>query len=113
LITLQRLYQRDKGICHICTKRVQRLEDASREHVFPKFLGGTAGKRSENIKLAHKWCNQAKGSKLFRTEQHKNGWAIVDPNGKISDELYVMKIEADMIVDDLNRDKVYLDKSYE
>ena len=113
MITLRKLYQREKGICCICGKRVSNIEDATREHKVPKFLGGTAGYKSENIGLAHKWCNNAKGSKLFRVEQHKNGWVIVDPNGKLSDELYLMKIEADMIVDDLNRDKVYLDKNYE
>lgn len=112
MITLAKLAKRDKWICHICTKRVNSLADATREHVVPKHLGGTAGINSSNIKLAHRWCNEAKGKKLFRVEQHKNGWVIVDPNDVIGDIIYTTSFEPQEIVDSLNRDKIYLEKKY-
>ena len=110
MISLEKLFKRDKGICHICTKRVERLADASRDHAMPKFHGGRNDNR--NIFLAHKWCNETKGSRIFRVDQHKTGWAIVDPNGEIWETIYPTEIQALEIVDQLNRDKVYLEIRY-
>lgn len=113
MITLAQLYKRDKAICHICGDRVQRLTDATRDHIVPKALGGKVGRGSTNIALAHKWCNKRKGHKVFRAEQHSNGYVIVDPKGEIVSDVYPTQVEASIIAEEMNLDKVYLDNHYE
>lgn len=73
-ITLERLYHRDTGVCHICNGQCD-WNDYKREgvffivgkdyptidHVLPLAMGG---KHSwENVKLAHHSCNSAKGAR--------------------------------------------------
>lgn len=53
------LFIRDESICWLCNKTVTR-EQASRDHVIPKSLGGP--NRMENYKLAHKDCNSSRGN---------------------------------------------------
>lgn len=62
---LSKVYKRDKGICYICKKPVSKWA-ASRDHVYPRAMGGTAGRNSRNIKLAHKGCNLKKADKVLR-----------------------------------------------
>jgi hypothetical protein len=53
------LFIRDESICWLCNKPVTR-EQASRDHVIPKSLGGP--NHLENYKLAHKDCNSYRGN---------------------------------------------------
>ncbi len=110
MISLEKLARRDKWICHICDQRVERIEDASREHLNPRHLGGSKID-PRNIKLAHKWCNELKGKRYFSVEQDKGGWVIVDPNGNKSDP-HLTYSKALEIAQELNEDKLYLDKRY-
>lgn len=113
MITLSKLYRRDKAICHICGKRVERLSDATRDHIIPKLFGGSSGRGSSNIALAHRWCNKQKGHKVFRSEQHGTGWVVVDPKGEVVSDTYDSEIDARIIAEEMNADKVYLDEHYE
>ena len=61
------LYKRDKGICQLCGKRVnKRLEyphlmSASIDHIVPLAKGGSHG--YDNCQLAHFICNSLKGDR--------------------------------------------------
>lgn len=110
MIGLQQLAKRDKWICHICTYRVERLSDATREHLIPKFYGGS--NRPENIALAHTWCNKLKGSKIFRVEQNGTGYVVVDPSGEIVSDPYDSFIDAYSVVSEMNESKLYMNESY-
>ena len=57
---LSEVYKKDRGLCHLCGKVVKR-SDASRDHVIPKSWGGTAGRKGERLRLAHKNCNYIRG----------------------------------------------------
>lgn len=70
-ITLEKLYERDKGVCHICgghcdwedyEKRgdtfIAGLEYPSIDHVIPLAKGGPHS--WDNVKLAHHYCNTLK-----------------------------------------------------
>lgn len=85
-ITIELLYKRDKGVCHICggecdfsdyTHKVSKGVNAfvvgenypSIDHVVPLSKGGTH--QWDNVRLAHHYCNTRKGNKEFRVM--KNG----------------------------------------
>jgi len=102
--------KRDKQICHVCEKRVERLSEASRDHKTPKKYGGT--NNPENLALAHKWCNKEKGHKIFRAEQHGTGWVVVSPDGDIASDEYETHVEAFEIAQAMNGDKMYMDDNY-
>ena len=55
------IYIRDNGICGICKTRVP-LHEVTLDHIIPLVKGGEHSK--QNIQLAHRSCNSAKGSKL-------------------------------------------------
>lgn len=72
-ISVDKLIKRDKGVCHICGKRIdkddyKKVGDVfiagpmypSIDHVKPLALGGTH--TWENVKLAHKNCNEIKSA---------------------------------------------------
>ena len=74
-ITLERLYKRDKGVCHICGelcnyhdfKEEQGVFIAgesypSIDHVVPLSIGGEHS--WSNVKLAHRHCNSLKGNRV-------------------------------------------------
>ncbi|MCG0679858.1 hypothetical protein IMAU70100_01054 [Lactiplantibacillus plantarum] len=69
IISLQRLYVRDKGKCYLCGKHLVLNEDYNRtdaptiEHVIPICKGGT--NTWDNVKLACRKCNDEKGTKIF------------------------------------------------
>lgn len=71
-ITLDKLINRDKGICHICGQKVskntspQSAEYPSIDHLIPVSKGGTH--TWNNIKLAHRGCNTFKSNNLSRAE---------------------------------------------
>lgn len=58
-VSLDVLYRRYRGICWICRKFCPR-DKASRDHIFPKSLGGTDD--IKNLALAHKLCNSKRGN---------------------------------------------------
>ncbi|MDH5099762.1 HNH endonuclease [Lactobacillus kefiranofaciens] len=67
-ISLEKIYKRDHGICYICGKKLN-LDTyyndplaPTIEHVIPIIKGGTH--TWDNVKLACRECNTAKGSKL-------------------------------------------------
>lgn len=62
-IHLAAIYDRDRGICHLCCLPVARA-DATLDHVIPLSKGGSH--TFENVKLAHAVCNSRKGAKLLR-----------------------------------------------
>lgn len=53
-MNLRELYTRDRGLCNICGKKVQR-HAATQNHIWPIMFGGP--KVETNIKLAHRTCN--------------------------------------------------------
>lgn len=57
-ITVDEIYAKDNGVCHLCNKWVPRAE-ASRDHVKPRYHGGKT--TWSNIRLAHKKCNSRRG----------------------------------------------------
>lgn len=73
-ITLLKLIKRDKGICHICGKKVNTKTHSNHEeypsidHVLPVAKGGTH--TWDNVKLAHRGCNNKKRDKMFYEGVH-------------------------------------------
>lgn len=78
-ISLKKLYKRDKGICHICSRKcdyndynddnnifIVGKDYPSIDHVFPKSKGGTH--TWDNVKLAHMKCNTEKRDKIIYEE---------------------------------------------
>ena len=82
------LWNKEKGICHICKKSVPNpIQDTdilnynnypSRDHVFPKSIFNF--KTPMNIKLAHCSCNRKKGNLLlfdYRAKKLKNNPKVI------------------------------------
>jgi len=61
-ITIDLLFDRDRGICHICEEAVE-ITDAQMDHVIPLSRGGSHDPM--NVKLAHGRCNARKRDKLL------------------------------------------------
>lgn len=63
-ITLQKVYERDNGICKICGNPVNMNVDpldneyGSIDHIIPLSKGGTH--QWKNVQLAHRICNSIK-----------------------------------------------------
>jgi 5-methylcytosine-specific restriction endonuclease McrA len=70
-ISVEELYERDKGMCGICGKRVTRRQLlrglANRDHIVPASLGGT--NHRTNLRLSHSSCNVRRGNDLPRGGQ--------------------------------------------
>lgn len=65
-VLISALYERDKGTCGICCKRVEwepinRRMIPSIDHIIPVSKGG--GTTYANSRLAHLWCNQSRGNR--------------------------------------------------
>jgi 5-methylcytosine-specific restriction endonuclease McrA len=58
---LDRIYERDNGICQYCHKPCSR-EDASRGHILELRYCATKAEARDinNMQLEHKWCNHNK-----------------------------------------------------
>lgn len=54
------IYWSEGMICHLCGGVIEKKKDFSRDHEIPKSKGG---KRGDNLKPAHKFCNYKKGNK--------------------------------------------------
>jgi 5-methylcytosine-specific restriction endonuclease McrA len=59
MISLDQLWKRDRGVCGIC-QRIVALNEATRDHIKPRSLGGSDNE--SNIQLAHRMCNNKRGS---------------------------------------------------
>lgn len=79
MISIEALAQRDNWICHLChqpvPKDVARRSKlrATRDHVIPRSLGGPDV--AENLKLAHKSCNQRRGNRKVKANK-KTDWKL-------------------------------------
>lgn len=51
---LDAIYIRDKGVCHLCHRKVKR-EHATADHLVPRVHGGSDN--PDNLSLAHRSCN--------------------------------------------------------
>ena len=60
------LLWRDGRRCAICGRKIKDLDDLTIDHIVPLAKGGK--NTLENYQLAHKACNEAKGSML--PEEH-------------------------------------------
>lgn len=56
------IYERDEGLCHLCTEPCAR-EEFTLDHVVPVSRGGTH--TANNVKVAHRSCNGRKAAKLM------------------------------------------------
>lgn len=57
----KRVWERDNGICHICTKVIVDFRSMTLDHLIPRSKGGRAV--FENLAAAHKQCNTRRGNK--------------------------------------------------
>ena len=57
-ISVFEIWRRDHATCHLCGRWCA-LEDASRDHVKPRYEGGRT--TWDNIRLAHRHCNSRRG----------------------------------------------------
>lgn len=71
-VTLDEIYQRDKGICQICglpvdrTLKVNNRYSPTIDHIIPLSKNGLHEK--SNCQLAHRSCNSSKGDKILTEE---------------------------------------------
>lgn len=56
------VFERDKGICGICTERVDPMSKWEVDHIVPILRGGLHC--YSNVQLAHRSCNRSKGARL-------------------------------------------------
>lgn len=85
-ISLEKLIQRDEGICKICGRQVD-TEDyyytdegyfiagdnyPSIDHIIPLAKGGTH--TWDNIQLAHRHCNSIKSDNIIEYEEEQLKW---------------------------------------
>lgn len=59
--TFMAIWNATDGRCHLCGGPVT-IHDATIDHVCPKAQGGPNDR--ENLRLAHEWCNNAKGDQV-------------------------------------------------
>ena len=66
-LSLNILYDRDKGLCWICLllnkPAYVKRKDASRDHYIAQSEGGSDD--YENLRLAHKSCNSKRGTRTI------------------------------------------------
>jgi hypothetical protein len=65
-VSLDVIFQRDKGICSLCHKKVTRIE-ASIDHVIPLTKSGNH--TYQNCVLAHRLCNSRKNNQAIQQQQ--------------------------------------------
>jgi 5-methylcytosine-specific restriction endonuclease McrA len=61
IVDPEKVFSRDKGICHICGCPVQE-ENWEMDHVIPLSVGGNH--TYENVAVSHRSCNRKKGNKI-------------------------------------------------
>ena len=52
------VFERDKQICQLCFKKVESIEDAEADHIYPTSRGGPD--TFENVRLTHRSCNRSR-----------------------------------------------------
>ena len=91
VVSLVRVLQRDKGICHICLREIRSLEgDMHFDHVVPLSRGGMH--EEGNVKLAHVACNLWKGVALLE-ELESRGLVQVRETGRVPEDLCYSRLE--------------------
>lgn len=64
------IFFRDKGICHLCEEKIALNQTdhwaLTLDHVVPVSMGG--GNVIPNLKIAHAWCNHARGDREISLE---------------------------------------------
>jgi 5-methylcytosine-specific restriction endonuclease McrA len=60
-LSVQTLWLKQPHTCGICAEEIERIEDASLDHIVPLIRDGEHSE--ENCQLAHKLCNQRKGNR--------------------------------------------------
>lgn len=82
------LWERDRGLCHLCgglvllTVGAQHPAAPSADHLLPQSLG--YGRRlpgattSNNVALAHRWCNSKRGHELPQVDQDEYGQGLAE-----------------------------------
>ena len=61
-IVAQVVFDRDKGMCGICTKAVDPATDWEIDHIIPISKGGLHA--YANVQLSHRKCNRAKAARM-------------------------------------------------
>lgn len=70
----QAIYERDGWVCQLCDDPVQRDLDpsdmwaATLDHIVPRSWTLVPDDRSENLRLAHRWCNSVRGDESYYSE---------------------------------------------
>lgn len=59
--TIEKVFNKDRGICWLCRKLVDK-EEATRDHVIPYSLGGP--NNEPNLRLAHRKCNEKRANQI-------------------------------------------------
>jgi len=62
------IYERDKGICYLCNKKVE-FKSYEADHIIPISRGGEHS--MQNLAVTCMRCNRSKGSKIGVTELKK------------------------------------------
>lgn len=57
------LINRDGMVCGICKEPIEKMSDVTIDHIEPASKGGTD--KLENLRLAHEFCNNQRGSGFF------------------------------------------------
>lgn len=78
MISIEDLGKRDNWLCWLCNqpvpqdvKRRSKLA-ATRDHVVPRSHGGPD--TADNLRLAHRKCNQGRGNRQIRVPKQKSDW---------------------------------------
>lgn len=74
---LDRIYDRDLGICQLCLQPCAR-EDASRDHIIELASCSPHDAISDsNIQLAHTWCNNFKSNPPKKLDPNHNVVTVI------------------------------------
>lgn len=80
------LYARQKGVCHLCGRRLPPLEDRffqgdrapSLDHLVPRSQGG--GDQLTNLAVAHIRCNRMRGTRPLTEEEMQRAGVCLEQN---------------------------------
>lgn len=70
----RKLLKRQRGLCAICGLPVGPA-DATLDHIVPRSVGG--GGEIENLRVAHRRCNMARGSEIESVSVEIDGLRVL------------------------------------
>lgn len=79
--TLDEIFLRDEGVCHLCEESVER-SDATMDHVHPVARGGSHTR--DNVKLAHRSHNSSRKTMPVAEWRERHGYASTASRSGIS-----------------------------